>query len=67
MLNEREIEIRCGSCVIGMVDFDAGSSRLRVILGDANVGTGVPHIWTGGPVIVEIDLRGGEIQCISER
>jgi hypothetical protein len=59
MLNDREIEIRRGDCVIGMVDFDAGSSRLRVILGDAYLGTEVPHVWTGGPAAIEIDLHRG--------
>ena len=59
MLNEREIEIRCGDCVIGMVDFEVRSSRLRVILGDAHLGAEVLHMWTGGPAAIEIDLRGG--------
>jgi hypothetical protein len=59
MLNEREIEIRCGDCLIGMIDFDSRSSRLRVILGDAYLGTELPHIWTGGPAAVEIDLQEG--------
>lgn len=59
MLNEREIEIRCGDRVIGMVDFEVRSSRLRVILGGARLGTEVPHMWTGGPAAIEIDLGGG--------
>jgi hypothetical protein len=59
MLNDRHIEIRCGDCVIGMVDFDASSSRLRVILGHAYIGTEVPHTWAGGPAAIEIDLRRG--------
>jgi hypothetical protein len=67
MLNDRHIEIRCGDCVIGMVDFDAGNSRLRVILGDAYIGTGVPHMWTGGPAAVEIDLRGGIEEMLGSR
>jgi hypothetical protein len=80
MLDEREIEIRCGDCVIGMVDFEVRTSRLRVILGDAHLGMEVLLMWTGGPAAIEIDLRGGleetldsrsapgtEIQCISER
>jgi hypothetical protein len=59
MLNEREIEIRCGDCVIGMIEFEVRSSRLRVILGDAHLGTEMLHMWTGGPAAIEIDLRRG--------
>lgn len=59
MVNESEIEIRCGGCVIGTVDFDVRSSRLRVILGDAYLGTDLPHVWTGGPAAIEIDLQEG--------
>jgi len=59
MRTEREIEIRCGECAIGKVDFDERSGRLRVILGDAHVGTELPHMWTGGPAAVVVDLRSG--------
>jgi hypothetical protein len=30
-----------------------------VILGDAYIGADVPHVWTGGPAAIEIDLRRG--------
>lgn len=45
--------------MIGMVDFDLRSFRLRVILGDAYIGTQLPHVWTGGPAAIEIDLHRG--------
>ncbi|MCL4851346.1 MAG: hypothetical protein KJZ78_08160, partial [Bryobacteraceae bacterium] len=57
-VNDREIEIRLGDIPIGGVDYDARSSRLRVILGDAYLGTELPHLWTGGPAAIEIDLQG---------
>ena len=59
MLNEHEIEIQCGDCVIGTVDFDARSSRLRVILGDGYLGTEMPLMWAGGPAAIAVDLKGG--------
>lgn len=59
MLSDREIEIRLGDIVIGSVDYDPRTSRLRVILGDAYLGTDLPHVWTGGPAAVEIDLQEG--------
>lgn len=58
-LNDREIEIRLGDIVIGGVDYDPSTSRLRVILGDAYLGTELPHVWSGGPAAVEIDLQEG--------
>lgn len=48
------------------VDFDAGTSRLRVILGDAYLGTDIAHMWTGGPAAIEIDLLRG-IEEMGER
>jgi hypothetical protein len=67
ILNDHQIEIRSEDCVIGVVDFDVRSFRLRVILGDAYVGTEVPHVWTGGPAAVEIDLHRGIEQMLRSR
>jgi hypothetical protein len=58
-VNDREIEIRLGDVVIGGIEYDARTSRLLVLLGDAYLGSELPLMWTGGPAAVEIDLRGG--------
>ena len=59
MLTDRQVQIRYGDCVIGVVDFNVHTFRLRVILGDAYIGTDVPHVWTGGPAAIGIDLHRG--------
>jgi hypothetical protein len=59
MLDDRQVQILYGDCVIGVVDFNIRTFRLRVILGDAYIGTEVPHVWTGGPAAIEIDLHRG--------
>lgn len=58
-VNDGEIEIRLGDIAIGGVDYDARTSRLRVILGNAYLGTELPHVWTGGSAAIEIDLQEG--------
>jgi hypothetical protein len=58
-LNDRQVQIFYGDCVIGVVDVNIYNFRLRVILGDTYIGTKVPHVWTGGPAAIEIDLHRG--------